>query len=182
MINNCLYRNSIFSDNPNSVQLVVTEVTSQVAQADSLMQTQDPSSDTYQSLQTIKNMMETLASALQSYLSLLLSGRRMRRNTGIVFSNYYSLAFFNTSFSNIYIQFTILVCGKAQQQFDQLRTIETFIINTINNINRLEDISNRPIAVLEFERATKLVLNKDLRQITYQMKVIQETCRFTTSP
>ena len=79
-----LYLYQTFSDNPTSVQLVVTEVTSQVAEADSLMQAQDPSSDTYQSLQTIKNMMETLASALQSYLSLLLSGRRMRRNTVIV--------------------------------------------------------------------------------------------------
>ena len=73
-------------DSPTGVQSAVSEVNMQVAQAETLMQSQDPASETYASLGSIKTMMQSLASALEQYLNLLLAGRRYRkkRQSGIL--------------------------------------------------------------------------------------------------
>ena len=71
----------------------------------------------------------------------------------------------------------ILVCGNAPRQIDILKSIESFIINTINNVTKLEKLSDLSPEVLEFEKGTILSLNKDLEFVTSQISIIEETCK-----
>ena len=82
-------------------------------------------------------------------------------------------------FCKRFLQF--LVCGNAQQQFDQLKAIESYIIDTINNITILEAFSDQSSEVQQFEKDAKLALEKDILLVRYQLNLIQEACGVTMS-
>ena len=70
-------------DSPSGVQSSINEVNSQVNQVDILLASADPSSDIYTSLTSLKTIMQSLVSALSSYLALLQTRRsRFKRASG----------------------------------------------------------------------------------------------------
>ena len=62
---------SSFIDSPDGVQSSLTDVEARVDEVDVLLASVDSSSETYTSLTSIKALMESLANAFASYLSLL---------------------------------------------------------------------------------------------------------------
>ena len=72
----------LISDTAAGVQSSIADVEAQTSQINNLLANTNSSSPTYQSLTTIKSLMDQLASAFSSYLALLNGSGRVRRSEG----------------------------------------------------------------------------------------------------